>query len=122
MKIFLKKEPLIILAKCERTNKVFGIRAEPSERHWNFTWAFPISEKNGKNEKFDRNEISGVINISSTYPNCPYCGATGFYRCNQCGKIVCWDPNVSKVTCPWCGNSSEVQIATEFDSINGSDY
>lgn len=117
-----KGGPMIILAKCERTHKFFGIRAEPTSSGWNFTWAFPISESAGKTEKFDRNEVSGTINIAVEYPGCPYCGVPGFYHCNRCGKVVCWDPNVTLTTCPWCGSQAEVKIATKFKSIKGGDY
>jgi hypothetical protein len=98
------------------------MRTEKRGNDWVRTWAFPIDEHNAKNEGFAANKVSGSMNSVDDYPGCPHCKANGFVHCN-CGKISCWSGNSEskKHTCPWCGESYEVNIAENFD-LKGGGY
>jgi hypothetical protein len=91
------------------------MRVEERNKDWVRTWAFPIDEQKAKHEGFTANKVSGSMNAVDDYPGCPHCGAGGFVLCS-CGKISCWGGGETKKhTCPWCGKTSEVQEADNFD-------
>ena len=116
----------VILAKCSKNKKCFGIRVEQRGRDWVRTWAFPINERKAKREKFDDNTITGSMEADDEYPGCPYCGAMGFVQCG-CEKICCTggiqdDGDTLECTCPWCGEVMDnLQAADSFD-ISGGGY
>ena len=112
----------VILAQCSRSKSYFGIRAEKFERVWTFTWAFPITQSVAKKENFGAGDVSGEINFAHEYPGCPHCGNQGFVRCGACGRLSCMGDGASSFSCPWCGNSGEVEYTSEFNSIKGGDY
>jgi len=35
--------------------------------------------------------MSAKIHIGSSYDGCPYCRATGYFRCGRCRMFSCWD-------------------------------
>jgi hypothetical protein len=112
----------VILAKCSKTQKCFGIRIEQRGGDWVRTWAFPIDERRAKNEGFEANKVSGSMNAVDNYHGCPYCGGVGFVHCG-CGKIGCWGSGgeTRVYACPWCKQEGEVQIAEKFD-VSGGGY
>jgi hypothetical protein len=115
----------VIMAKCSKTKKAFGIRIEQRGRDWERTWAFPIDERKAKREGFEANTISGSMNPDDAYPGCPHCGSTGFVQCS-CGKIGCNGGIVDcgdhgEYTCPWCGENGELENADSFD-VSGGGY
>jgi hypothetical protein len=95
-------EANVILAKCEKTGKTFGIRVEKRDNYWVRTWAFPISDKAAKHEGFDDVEISGNFISASGYPGCPHCEARRVIICG-CGKLSCYN-GAETSTCRWCGD------------------
>jgi hypothetical protein len=108
----------VILVKCAKTKKPYGIRIEERGRDWMRTWAFKIDERKAKHEGFDANTVTGSMNADDEYPGCPHCGGKGFVQCS-CGKIGCFDDSTDYYTCPWCGNSGKVQSAESFDVSGG---
>ena len=110
----------VVLARCNKTKKLYGMRVEKRGNDWVRTWAFPIDEQKAKQEGFEANKVSGSMNAVDDYPGCPYCGTRSFVHCS-CGKISCWSSESKKHTCPWCGQTSEVQIAEKFD-VKGGGY
>lgn len=99
---------VIVMARCTRGKQSFGIRLEEkTPRQWVADWAFPIKETLASKEGYGRSEISGGFMLDGTYPGCPYCKATGFFKCG-CGKVACWDGERTTVTCPWCGSTSSI--------------
>jgi len=108
----------VIIARCSKTQKCFGIRIEQRGNDWVRTWAFPIDEQKAKNEGFEANKVTGSMNAVDDYPGCPHCGNTGFVHCS-CGKISCWIGEGIH-TCPWCRKEGNVQIAESFDVSGGS--
>jgi transcription elongation factor Elf1 len=112
----------VIMARCSKNQKCFGIRIEQRENDWVRTWAFPIDEQKAKHEGYDANKVTGSMNAVDNYPGCPHCGSSGFVQCS-CGKIGCWigAEGTTKYTCPWCKKESEVQIADRFD-VSGGGY
>ena len=108
----------VVLGKCPKTKKLYGMRVEQRGKDWVRTWAFPIDEQKAKHEGFDANKVTGSMNAVDNYPGCPHCGSMGFVQCS-CGKISCWSNVESKFTCPWCGQSGEVHVADKFDVSGG---
>jgi transcription elongation factor Elf1 len=70
----------------------------------------------------------GKVNLSGTdseYPGCPHCGDGGYARCS-CEKIGCLGGMEKKddkmfYTCPWCGNTGEMEFADSID-VSGGGY
>jgi hypothetical protein len=114
----------VILARCSKTKKLFGIRVEKREKQWYMTWAFPIDEEKAKHEGFNKNKVN-LGGVDDNYPGCPYCGDEGFGQCGSCEKNGCLGclgssetkSKKSLYTCPWCGNTCEMEFS---DSINAS--
>ena len=114
-------EATVITAKCHKTKKTFGIRAQKDNNKWLFTWAFDLPEKTAKIEGYEQTNINGIIDFSHIYPGCPHCGSLGFYQCGNCKKITCWNGEKNKDICPHCGNENSFGKATDkFDSITGN--
>ena len=111
----------VVLGKCPKTKKLYGMRVEQRGKDWVRTWAFPIDEQKAKNEGFTANKVTGSMNAADGYPGCPHCGKSGFVLCGNCGKISCWSSENSKFTCAWCGRSGEVTTAESFD-LKGGGY
>ncbi|MDR1830527.1 MAG: hypothetical protein LBQ76_07140 [Candidatus Fibromonas sp.] len=111
----------VVIARCAKTKKTYGIRVEQRKNDWIRTWAFPIDEKKAKHEGFDANTVSGSMKATDDFPGCPHCKAMGFVLCS-CKKIGC-DGGIIKnlYNCPWCGNRYELQAAENFN-ISGGGY
>lgn len=102
-------EVIIVLAKCSKCNKLYGIRVQQIDRFkWEYTWAFPISEKNASIEGYDKTKVEGKIIVKDSFPGCPYCKAPTFFMC-ECSNITCWDGILSEVECAWCHEKSVVE-------------
>ena len=115
----------VIMARCSKTQKTFGMRTEQRGNDWIRTWAFPIDESKAKREGFDANTISGSLNVDDEYPGCPHCGYIGFVQC-QCGKIGCNGGVIQRndnaeYTCPWCKQSDTVVYVNNFN-VSGEGY
>ena len=128
----------VILAKCGKHNKTFGIRIEKRENDWVSTWAFPIDEGKAKREGFDKTKITGAFIPVDGYPGCPYCGSDELVQCG-CGKMICYKEsrtygNPERKTekkqghksdnnsfrCPWCGVViQEIQTVESFTVKSG---
>jgi hypothetical protein len=114
-------EANVVLAKCSRQNRPFGIRVEKRGGDWMRTWAFKLDENKAKNEGFDKTQIVGSLNSAPSYPGCPHCGADSFVRCGACGKISCLKSGDSSAHCYWCGTQMDNFTATDsFDVSSGS--
>ena len=115
----------VILARCSKNSKMYGIRIEERGGDWFRTWAFPIDERKAKREKFDSNAVSGSMTMDAEYPGCPHCGNAGFAMCS-CEKISCMGGGIDfddfmSLTCPWCGEEGEYGTADSFE-VSGSGY
>jgi len=111
----------VVLGKCPKTKRLYGMRVEQRGGDWVRTWAFPIDEQKAKHEGFEANKVTGSMNAVDDYPGCPHCGSMNFILCGRCGKISCGGDNESYFTCPWCGNSGELHAADRFD-VSGGGY
>jgi hypothetical protein len=108
-------EAQIILSKCCRHNKTFGVRVEKRDNDWVRTWAFRISEASAMREGFDRTKITGSLYAFSEFPGCPYCGDRGLFLC-ACGKASCFDGKSRSVFCHWCNTKAEnLSHSASFD-------
>jgi len=111
----------VVLARCCKTKKLFGMRVEKRGNDWVRTWAFPIDEQKAKKEGFEANEVSGSLQAADGYPGCPYCGQNSFARCGACKKISCWGGGSTGFICPWCGHIDNVGTAQTFE-VKGGGY
>ena len=97
------KEAVIVLAKCGKSHKAYGMRVEKrGKNNWVITWAFPIKESSAKREGYDKTTIKGSLQFSGNYPGCPYCGGKNFTVCS-CGHLNCTILKNGMFTCEWCG-------------------
>ncbi|MCL2185142.1 MAG: hypothetical protein FWB86_04705 [Treponema sp.] len=117
-------EATVVLGKCSKTKKLFGMRVEKRGKEWVRTWAFPLDESTAKNEGFAANKVS-VGGADSEYPGCPHCKNGGFVLCG-CDKVGCSggirkEGNLEIYTCPWCGNSGAVENVDVID-VKGGGY
>lgn len=110
----------VILAKCTRTKKMYGMRVQQQGTDWIRTWAFPIQENVASQEGFDTVRIQGSLNAIDEYPGCPYCETSGFFSCGVCKKLSCYHGE-EMVTCEWCGNSAQTSTVDEFE-VKGGGY
>jgi len=115
----------VIMARCSKNKKSFGIRIEQRGTDWVRTWAFPINERKAKHEGFDANTVTGSLGPDNEYPGCPYCGSTGFVQCgckkNSCAGGIGSYGDTMVITCPWCGKEGELENADSFD-VSGGGY
>lgn len=112
----MERNIVIVMSRCSRSKGGFGIRLEhQSSNQWLATWAFAIKEGIAKKEGYDKSPISGSFALQATYPGCPHCQATGFFKCS-CGRVACWNQESRTVTCPWCGQSGE--LSGELTSLD----
>jgi len=114
-------EAKIILSKCCKHNKTFGIRIEKMGNDWMRTWAFRIDESQAKREGFDRTPITGSLQASSDFPGCPYCGSHGLLLC-ACGKASCYDGKSRSVFCYWCNTKADDLSYCESFDINAGAF
>jgi len=114
----------VVLSKCSKLKKLFGMRVEEREKKWFRTWAFPIDESKAKHEGFAANKVS-LSETDSSYPGCPHCKDGGFVRCGSCEKIGCAGgvtkkgENKASYTCPWCGNTGDLEYVDSVDASGG---
>lgn len=107
---------VIVMGQCTRRREAFGIRFEQQmPERWLADWAFAIKDTLAKKEGYDHNEITGAFEFDVKYPGCPYCEATGIYKCGSCGKVACWDGQLT-VTCPGCKRTA--RIAGQIDKLS----
>jgi hypothetical protein len=100
---------VIIMARCSRSKKSFGIRMEDKlAGQWSADWAFAMKEDAAKREGYDKSDISGNFSIDDTYPGCPYCEQLSFVKCGKCEKVSCGGEQGSTHVCPWCNNNAQI--------------
>jgi len=123
-------EATVVLGKCSKTKRCFGMRVEKRGGKWSRTWAFPIEEQTAKKEGFAANKVS-LSGTDNEYPGCPHCKDGGFVLCS-CGKIGCMgaasnkesskkESNAFSYTCPWCGQTNNVDLKESID-VSGGGY
>ena len=107
-----RKTARIVLSRCMKTGRDFGIRFEKSgSGMWIATWSFkiPASQK-GKSEYNGKGDtLSGELKFPENYPGCPHCKGGVTVLCPGCGKLFCHDIEKGiNSKCPWC--NKELQI------------
>jgi len=116
------KEATVIMATCQKSKNTFGIRAEKIGKAWHLTWSFSMNRQAAGREGYDSTTVKGSIVVDPAYPGCPHCKSRGFVHCGNCSKVVCWDGETAKFTCPACGCKGEISVAETFDNIKGGNY
>lgn len=111
----------VILQKCTKTKKTFGIRIQELEDgEWYRTWAFPIDENRAKREGYHKTQVMSLLPSQTEYPGCPHCECKNFFYDHNCGKISCYYGE-ERFTCPWCGGTYDVVSITEKLKFSGGD-
>jgi hypothetical protein len=109
-------EPAYIVARCGAHGKrPFLIRFRHREAGWVYENATAIEER--KVGGGDAVSLEGRFQGGASYPGCPYCKAHGFFLCNACSKLNCWDGRQTHVICAWCQSSASIH--GEIDKISG---
>jgi hypothetical protein len=117
----------VIMARCSKTKKAFGIRIEERGGDWVRTWAFPLDERKAKHEGYDANAVTGSMKAADDYPGCPHCGFGGFsHDSTGCGKVHCGGGGTNlgdctELTCPWCGKTDRY-VSAETMTVAGNGY
>ena len=110
----------VILAKCSKQNKTFGVRVEKRENDWVRTWAFPIDEAKAKREGFHKTKIKGSLDGADGFPGCPYCGNYHFVICLGCGNMSCYDNESKSIHCHHCNSQiNDIKEMESFDVKSG---
>ena len=105
-------DAVVVLCKCGKHHKTYGIRAEKRESDsWACTWAFPIKESSAKREGYDKSSIKGNIVFTEEFPGCPYCGGRNWTVCS-CGHLNCTLVTNGIFTCEWCGAQGTISDYT----------
>lgn len=116
-------EANIILIRCNKENKAFGVRVQKmKDGDWYRTWAFKVNARHAKNEGYDTNKVVGNLCATEEYPGCPYCGSKGFVQCGTCKKLTCWNGEES-MTCHWCGSTMDnIVTTTDKFTVTGDKF
>lgn len=106
------KQAKIMIGRCN-DKRPFAIRVEYKNNDWVRTWAFALSERMLKNERYGEEKITGSFYATREYPGCPYCGARNFVSCGRCGKWTYYNGE-QVAACSWCGNTAETVEGDSF--------
>lgn len=110
----LSKEAFVMVVNCLEAHKIYGVTVDKISRgKYSLIWAFPLNEKQAKNEGFGKDTVKGSLEKDTEYPGCPYCGGTNLLFC-ECGTVMCWHGQ-KVVTCPKCKTTGEV---TGIESVS----
>lgn len=114
----------VILQKCTKTRKIFGIRVQEMEDgEWYKTWSFPIDEESANREGYSRNQITSMLPALEDYPGCPYCGTKGTFLDTNCGNRLSCYYGGTTFTCPWCDVTyHDISPMTEKVRFSGGDF
>lgn len=103
-----KMEARVAVCKCERHERIYGVRMEKRGKDWFYNWAFEMKPDVAKRENYDSNSVKGQLIKAPEYPGCPYCDAKAFIICGGCGKLSCNNTNSNHFKCGWCGYEGEL--------------
>ena len=115
----------VIIGKCSKTQKTFGIRIEDRGNGWVSTWAFPIDERKAKHEGYSDTSTVALSGIDDNFPGCPHCGDKVIVQfgckktgcCGGCRKGLIF----TDIICPWCGEKNVLQNVGSFN-VSGGGY
>ena len=109
-----KKIAQVLLCRCIKNKKLFGITLEKrTGNDWEMIYSYPIDEQHMKSERFDQNQITAAMYLSSMFLGCPFCRCKSFFQCGICDRINCnGDSNSVPVECAWC-NSRLTQFVSQ---------
>ena len=65
------KQAKIMIGRCN-DKRPFAIRVEYENNDWVRTWAFELSERMLKNERYGEEKITGSFYATREYPGCPH--------------------------------------------------
>lgn len=115
------QETAVSVARCSRTNEIFGMRHFKKHGAWEITWAFPVRYVNALRQQDCK--IIENPGTSDDYPGCPYCGGETAVVCTQCGQVTCAKSNDFFFKCEWCGLKGTIQrnVAVNITATNDID-
>jgi hypothetical protein len=110
---------VILHCRCTVSKLGVGIRLEETAHgHWEADWTFAVSDQTASREHYGHRQIKGTFTLTSEFPGCPRCGASGFFQC-PCGKVSCWSGESRNVTCAWCGRRVGLEGVIDTLSTSG---
>lgn len=113
---------MIVKTTCGIHKKLFGIDfVQRPHGTWEASTAFAVSEKRGAGG-FGSAQLEGTFILGVSYPGCPYCGNSTFYRCNNCGQLNCQgtaevSDGTTYVACGNCGSAG--YLHGQLDTLDG---
>jgi transcription elongation factor Elf1 len=110
----------VILMKCPKERRTYGVRIEENCGDWYRTWAFPMDEGRASREGYDKTKITGNLMPTHDFNGCPYCGTKEFVQCGRCGKLSCWNKE-ERITCGWCGLTGDITTTTDAINVKSGD-
>jgi predicted RNA-binding Zn-ribbon protein involved in translation (DUF1610 family) len=116
----------VIIARCSKTQKTFGIRIEERGNGWVSTWAFPIDERKAKHEGYSDTSTVALSGQDDNFPGCPHCGDKNIVQFGGCKKIGCGGGSrkgliFTEIICPWCGEKNVLQNGGSLN-VSGGGY
>ena len=64
----IKQNVFIGIARCPKTDKVYGVRLEEkTSNRWTATWAFSIKEETAQREGYTQNQFPTDLNYEADY-------------------------------------------------------
>lgn len=51
----------------------------------------------------DREVVVGQFAVHAEFAGCPHCGARSCIKCVRCEKVSCWNEDLRRSECGWCG-------------------
>jgi len=104
----------ILLSRCHKTKRPYLMKfSNISSGMYSFEGSYTISEKyfslteKHENQTININQLVGGV-------NCPECGNQNVASC-ACGKLSCLDQKTQSITCPWCEQSIQIEISSDFN-------
>ncbi|MFY1653127.1 hypothetical protein ACN27J_19825 [Solwaraspora sp. WMMB762] len=91
----------VLLARCERSANLYGLRIEERSDAWYATWAFALDQHRAGREKYGNAVIYALLRLDEGFPGCPHCEAGSFVKCGQCARLTCWDGDARVWRCRW---------------------
>ena len=118
----MKKDAIVVTAKCPYKNKMYGIRLEKKDGIWLRTWAFPTTEEKANFEHFGTSVDLNNMETAEEYPSCPHCKSKNLVQCGVCHKILCFDGKNIPKKCPWCNIQINGVREAKWDSLAGGGF
>jgi hypothetical protein len=108
----------VLLARCEGSTDLYGVRVEERSGAWYATWAFVLDQRRAGREKYGSAVVNAFLLLGEGFPGCPHCEAGSFVKCRECAHLTCWDGAVRVWRCQWSPCRSSGVPSGPIESFN----